>query len=81
MEKQRDMDIPFDVGLPEDVKREGFARAPYTISGLTAGGILGGYLLGPPGAVLVGIVGGILGLVKDEEITEGDLKKGIRGKY
>ncbi len=80
MEKPRDMDIPYDLEVPEDVKREGFARAPYTISGLTAGGIVGGYFLGPPGAVLVGIVGGILGLVKDEETTEEDMKKGIRGQ-
>ncbi len=54
-------------GLPAEMTRKGFEKAPATITGLTVGGILGALVGGPVGAFIGGAFGGWLGLNKDED--------------
>ena len=50
--------------LEEAVKR-GIQNAPRTILGLLGGGIVGGLIAGPPGAFILGIIGGWVGFNAD----------------
>ena len=51
--------------IPEEGRREAARRAPYTLAGLGAGGILGALLAGPAGALAGGIIGGLIGYARD----------------
>jgi len=70
-----------ELDIPERVKREGVARAPYTFSGMTAGAVIGAFLFGPPGALAGGIWGGIIGYARDEGITEEDVRRCVWEDY
>ncbi|RLI06369.1 hypothetical protein DRO24_04960 [Candidatus Bathyarchaeota archaeon] len=52
---------------PEEAVRRGIQSAPRTILGLFGGGIVGGLIAGPPGAFILGIIGGLVGLNADLE--------------
>lgn len=51
----------------EEIINRAFAKAPYTISGLAAGSILGGLIAGSRGALFGGIVLGSIGAAADLE--------------
>lgn len=60
--------ISYDQGrIPKEARREAAKRAPSTLAGMGAGGILGALIAGPPGALLIGIVGGLIGYARDTE--------------
>jgi len=58
---------PETIPTPEEAVKRGFQRAPRTILGLLAGGIAGALIAGPPGAFIMGVIGGLLGLIADQE--------------
>jgi len=51
--------------IPQEAMKTAASRAPSTIAGLTAGGILGALVAGPHGALLLGIFGGLIGYSRD----------------
>lgn len=81
MSDKRDFEIVPGIGIPDKMKREGLARAPYTISGFTGCAIVGGALFGPPGALVGGIIGGFIGYAKDEGVTKEDIKREFWEEY
>lgn len=50
---------------PEEAVKRGIQNAPHTILGLLGGGIVGGLIAGPPGALILGIIGGWVGFNAD----------------
>ena len=64
-----------DFGLTGQIKKEGFARAPHTVTGLISGGLLGGFLFGPLGALVGGFALGTAGYFMDTEKSWNALKK------
>ena len=58
--------MPYNQGyIPEEVQRAAAKRAPNTLAGAGAGGVLGATIAGPAGALIGIIVGGIIGYDRD----------------
>lgn len=51
--------------IPREAQRVAAKRAPNTLAGAGAGGVLGAIIAGPAGALIGVIVGGIIGYDRD----------------
>jgi len=54
-------------GIAQEAQKEAAKRAPYTLAGAGAGGILGALIAGPLGALIGTIFGSLVGYTRDTE--------------